>query len=129
MPWKTCQCEQWVEGHLYAEAERRVAAEAHATGNLVIGRPRIQEAAQRRQRVHEVADRLRTYHECDHSWRRRQGGGDCGDCGNYLKYYLMVRVLTGSRIQGELKFRSRNVENAGPATVVVALSTDFKCEG
>ena len=133
MPWKTCQCEQWVERRLYAEAERRVEAEAiaHATplvGDRGIGRQRIQEAASRRQRVHEIAERLRTHHECDHRWRRRQGGGRCEDCGNYMKYFLMVRALTGSRIQGRLNFRPRNVETVGTTIVVVALSTDFKCE-
>ena len=127
MPWKTCQCEQWVERRLYAEAERQVAAEAiaHDRG---IGRPRIQEPAVRQQRVFEVAERLRTHHECDHKWRRSHGDGRCGECGNYMKYFLMVRALTGSRIQGRLNFCARNVVNAGTAAVVVALSTDIDCE-
>jgi hypothetical protein len=88
---------------------RRVAAEA----NRGIGRLRIQQTTERRHRVHEVAERLRTNHECDHRWRRRQVDGRCGDCGNCMKHFLMVRALTGSRIQGRLNFRPRNVENAG----------------
>jgi hypothetical protein len=120
MPWKTCGCEQWVEGRLYAEAERRVAAEeiTHAAPRVWDGGQQIQE---RRQRVFEVAERLRTHHECDHRWRRRQGGGHCGNCGDYMKFFLMVRAPTGSRTQRRLNFRPRNVENAGTATVVVAL--------
>ena len=45
-----------------------------------------------------------------------------------MKFYLMVRALTGSRVQGRLNFCPRNAENAGTAAVVVALSTDFDCE-
>lgn len=123
MPWKACRCEQWVEERLYAEAERRVAAEAIAIA--VPGRQRNQEP-ERRQRVFEVAEGLRAHHECDHRWQRTQTSGRCDECGNYMKYFLMVRALTGSRIQGRLNFRPRNAENAGTATVVVALSTD--CE-
>ena len=91
MPWKTCRCEEWVEARLYVEAERQVAAEAIAHGRG-IGRQRIQEPAERRQRVVEVAERLRTHHECDHRWRGRPGGGECGECGDHMKYYSMVRA-------------------------------------
>jgi hypothetical protein len=119
MPWKTCGCEQWVERRLYAEAERRVAAEEIADGD--IGPQQIQEAAERQQRVFEVAERLRTHHGCDHRWRRKPGRGRCGDCGKFMRYFLMVRAPTGSRTQRRLNFRPRNVENAGTATVVVAL--------
>lgn len=127
MPWKTCGCDEWVESRLYSEAERQVAAEAIAY-DRGIGRRRTQEPVVRQQRVFEVAERLRTYHECDHRWRRSQGDGRCGECGNYMKYFLMVRPLTGSRIQGRFNFRPRNVDNAGTAAVVVALSTDIDCD-
>ena len=45
-----------------------------------------------------------------------------------MKYYLMVRALTGGRIQESLNFCPRIAKNAGTAAVVVALSTDFDCE-
>ena len=130
MLWKTCRCEQWVERRLYAEAERRVAAEetAHAAPlfeDWGAALQRIQVATERQRRVVEVAERLRTHHECDHRWQRRQGSGRCGDCGNYMKYFLMVRALPVSGTQGRLNFCPRNAVNVGTATVVVALSTDF----
>ena len=53
MLWKTCQCEQWVEIRLYAEAERRVAAEE--IGIRGIGQRRIQGAGERQRRLFEVA--------------------------------------------------------------------------
>ena len=93
MPWKTCRCEQWVEGRLYAEAARRVAAEG-------MGQQRIQEAAERQRRVAAVAERLRTHHECDHRWQRTSGGGHCGECGDHLKLFLMVRSLTVVALKG-----------------------------
>jgi hypothetical protein len=131
--WKTCKCEQWVETRLYAEAERRVAAEEIArppplVWDRGIGHPQIQEAAERQQRVVEVADRLRTHHECNHSWRRRQGRGECGQCGKTMRWYLMVRALTGRYIQGILSLSPRNVVNVGTAIAVLALSTDRNCE-
>ena len=127
MLWKTCQCEQWVERRLYAEAERRVAAEE--IGIRGIGQRWIQGAGERQRRLFEVAERLRVHHECDHRWQRRDGGGRCGECGHYLKYYLMVRALTGCRFRGILNFCPRNVVNAGTATAVVVLSTDFNGQG
>ena len=123
MPWKTCQCEQWLERRLYAEAERRVAAEE--IGIRGIGQPQIQGIAGRLHRVFEVTERLRTHHECDHRWQRRDGGGQCGECGDYLKYYLMVRALIGCRFRGILNFCLRNVVSAGTAAAIVVLSTDF----
>ena len=131
MPWKTCRCEQWVERRLFAEAERRVAAEeiVRPVGNRGLVQP-IQEAAERQRRVVEVAERLRTHHECDHSWRRRDGSGRCESCGNYMKYFLMVRASPAvASKRGGLNFCPRSVENAGTATAVVALSTDFNCVG
>ena len=132
MPWKTCRCEQWVEGRLYAEAERRVAAEEIARPAPLVDdaifrmyQPRIQEAVERQQRVVEIAERLRTHHECEHRWQRKQGSGRCGDCGNYMKYFLMVRAFTVRGIQRRLNFCPSNVMNAGIATAVVALSTAF----
>jgi len=127
MPWKTCQCEQWVERRLYAEAERRVAAEE--IGIRGIGQRRIQGAGERQRRLFEVAEHLRVHRECDHRWQRRDGRGQCGECGHYLKYYLMVRALTGCHFRGILNICSRDVINAGTATAVVVLSTDSSGQG
>ncbi|KAF8137118.1 hypothetical protein EV363DRAFT_1316699 [Boletus edulis] len=43
----------------------------------------------RRRLVHEMMDRLREDHECDHTrWRYRRGGGVCQTCGHHLPLYL-----------------------------------------
>jgi len=41
----------------------------------------------------------------------------------------MVRALTGCRFRGILNICPRNVVNAGTATAVVVLSTDFNGQG
>ncbi|KAM0755001.1 hypothetical protein T439DRAFT_284130 [Meredithblackwellia eburnea MCA 4105] len=83
--WKTCECPQWEERRLMAEAERRVQARAEDNPN--------QEPVPHRihlQRVQALADTLRTNHACTHvRWNYRGGGGTCDSCGHYLAQFLL----------------------------------------
>ena len=45
----------------------------------------------RQRLVHEMMERLRVDHDCDHTrWRYRHGGGICQTCGHHLPIYLYV---------------------------------------
>lgn len=41
--------------------------------------------------VKDMMERLRTDHDCNpHNWRKRNGGGKCGECHHHLPLYLLV---------------------------------------
>ena len=45
-------------------------------------------------RVKEMMERLRTDHDCNpHVWRKRNGGGECGECHHHLPLYLLVSTF------------------------------------
>jgi hypothetical protein len=91
--WKTCKCTQWDEDLLIEEAGRRVDAAMEFETEARYNRPqmaRIQLPRVREIQVGQMAHRLRTNHACTHDWRKRNGGGNCGNCGHYLPLYLLV---------------------------------------
>jgi hypothetical protein len=91
--WKTCKCPQWDEHLLLEEAGRRVdaAMEFEAEGRYNAPQMvRFQPPRVREIQMEQVARRLRTNHACTHDWRKRNGGGSCGNCGHYLQLYLLV---------------------------------------
>ncbi|KAL0573055.1 hypothetical protein V5O48_008914 [Marasmius crinis-equi] len=81
VPWKNCQCPQWEEARLLQTAQLRVQ---HEMG------PRIDFNAVAVQRqVQQRVQELQAYHDCDpHRWRHRPGGGQCEECGHYLRDFL-----------------------------------------
>ena len=84
--WKTCECQQWDEERLLDDAERRVRNEF---GNRVAEAQPALHATRVRQRMQV----LREDHECQaHSWRYRHGAGQCDECGDFLRIYLMVSL-------------------------------------
>ncbi|KAF8891039.1 hypothetical protein BD779DRAFT_1437947, partial [Infundibulicybe gibba] len=81
--WKTCECIQWEEARLINAAEQRVENEFGARARQA---PAVFE-----QRVNQRATELRQNHDCDrHRWRRRNGGGPCGECHFHLPDYLLL---------------------------------------
>ena len=49
-------------------------------------------------RVKEMMERLRTDHDCNpHVWRKRNGGGECGECHHHLPLYLLVSTFIFKR--------------------------------
>lgn len=95
VPWKECKCPQWEEQLLLEEARRRVntAIEIEAEGRPYAppaATSTYQAARARDVRVQQMVGRLRTNHVCVHDWHKRNGGGNCGNCGQYLKLYLLV---------------------------------------
>ncbi|KAF2160155.1 hypothetical protein M409DRAFT_29450 [Zasmidium cellare ATCC 36951] len=69
--WRTCRCPQFHEERLLARAEQVADREG---GNAA-----------------ELAEQLRQHHECqrgDHEYERIEGGGDCDECGEYLRVFI-----------------------------------------
>ncbi|KAF8838341.1 hypothetical protein BDN67DRAFT_98483 [Paxillus ammoniavirescens] len=81
--WKTCSCRQWDEQNLLNDAERRVLNEFGARGAEL--HPDIHA-----ERVYDRMEELRHNHGCvHHSWRYRHGSGQCEECGDFLRVFLM----------------------------------------
>ena len=90
--WKSCQCVQWNEDMLIADAERRVINEHGA--HEAAAQP-----ARHADRVLQVAQQLRTNHDCyDHRWAFRHGAGSCETCNDWLPVFLMVRYFPESNL-------------------------------
>lgn len=86
--WKNCTCAHWDEGRLINAAAERVQNEVGVAARLA--QPDLFQA-----RVRERAQRLRFDHDCEqHKWRKRDGGGLCGVCSNYLRDYLLVSFMS-----------------------------------
>lgn len=78
--WKTCRCEQWAEGRLYARA--------NAIVNRDVGVQQLDNAA-RANRVARERRNLMENHECDHNrWRSRGGSHQCEECYDVLPLFI-----------------------------------------
>ncbi|KAF8063958.1 hypothetical protein FPV67DRAFT_1628838 [Lyophyllum atratum] len=81
-PWKNCGCPQWNEERLLDTAQQRVEQEN-------VGRAPIAPLV-RQEQIRQMANTIRDNHDCvGHSWRRRNGSGDCEECGNWLRDFLL----------------------------------------
>lgn len=82
--WKECPCRQWDEERLVAAGQQQVVNQ--------FGLQRVQaNPLMYAQRAQDAADRLRANHECRHTaWRKRNTGGRCENCHNFLGLYLLV---------------------------------------
>ncbi|PFH50202.1 hypothetical protein AMATHDRAFT_61540 [Amanita thiersii Skay4041] len=82
--WKNCLCPQWDEERLLVDAQRRVENEIGQEVRHVA--PQLFE-----EQVMWRVEELRENHDCEvHSWKNRQGGGECENCGDYLPIFLKI---------------------------------------
>lgn len=112
--WKACRCPQWDEGRLLETAERRVrdqfgerpregarllpAAVATTVRRGAFGNV-VEQQQQHPARtmdwgdlVRQTVGMLRENHDCErHVFRKRDGGGNCEECHDYLRDFLLVR--------------------------------------
>ena len=85
-PWKHCGCPRWDEARLVVDAERRVENE--------MGREvRRAEPRAFENRVRDRVEELRVgrREECvAHSWRNRNGAGQCEECMAYMPIFVKI---------------------------------------
>jgi hypothetical protein len=96
--WKECTCPQWDENRLVAQAERRVVRDLGVLP--AIARPAQVEA--RQMDIVRMVEDLRLNHECDHhlsGFSRRGGSGNCESCGQWLRDFLLVRLLVDYKVK------------------------------
>ena len=81
IPWKGCECPQWAEERLLEVAQFRVEQEMEDPVEALVYHEHVQ----------EMANVLRSRHDCDqHQWSKQRRSGQCEECHDFMPLFVMV---------------------------------------